>query len=50
MRSILSSLFLAGAASAHTIFQQIGINGAMQARYDFMRLPTYDGVSAFFFF
>lgn len=49
MKSILSCLFLAGAASAHTIFQQIGINGVMQARYDFMRLPNYDGVSVFFF-
>lgn len=47
MRSIIASLVLAGAASAHTIFQQIGINGVMQTRRDFMRLPTYDGVSFF---
>lgn len=45
MKSIIASLVLAGAASAHTIFQQIGINGVMQTRLDYMRLPTYDGVS-----
>lgn len=43
MRSFISAVLFAGAASAHTIFQQIGINGVMQTRYDFMRLPTYDG-------
>ena len=46
MQSYLTLLALALAAStasAHTIFQQIGINGAMQARHDFMRLPHYDG-------
>ncbi|KAH8145212.1 uncharacterized protein LAJ45_10773 [Morchella importuna] len=43
MRSFITAVLFAGAASAHTIFQQIGINGVMQTRYDFMRLPTYDG-------
>lgn len=50
MRSIIASLVLAGAASAHTIFQQIGINGVMQTRHDYMRLPTYDGVRFIFLF
>lgn len=34
---------MAGSVNAHTIFQQIGVNGVMEARHDFMRLPTYDG-------
>ncbi|KAI5853761.1 glycoside hydrolase [Tricharina praecox] len=41
--SILSVLLAATAASAHTIFQQIGINGVMQTRHQYMRLPSYDG-------
>ncbi|KAL7268808.1 hypothetical protein RUND412_008556 [Rhizina undulata] len=43
MKSFFLCLLLAGYASAHTIFQEIGINGVMQTRYDYMRLPSYDG-------
>ncbi|TGZ76294.1 glycoside hydrolase family 61 protein [Ascodesmis nigricans] len=28
---------------SHTIFQQIGINGQMAERHNYMRLPNYDG-------
>ena len=41
--TLLAAALVAGTASAHTIFQQIGINGVMAARHDFMRLPHYDG-------
>jgi hypothetical protein len=34
---------MAVSASAHTIFQQIGVNGVMEERYNYMRLPHYDG-------
>lgn len=44
--SVLSGLLMAGSATAHTIFQQIGINGQMEARHNYMRLPEYDGVSS----
>jgi len=41
--TFLATALMAGSVQAHTIFQQIGVNGAMEARYDFMRLPSYDG-------
>ncbi|RPA82718.1 hypothetical protein BJ508DRAFT_413889 [Ascobolus immersus RN42] len=28
---------------AHTIFMQIGINGVMEPKWDYLRLPEYDG-------
>ncbi|KAI5793034.1 glycoside hydrolase [Geopyxis carbonaria] len=43
MQYLTALLLAAAGASAHTIFQQIGINGQMAARHDFMRLPEYDG-------
>ncbi|KAA8909864.1 glycoside hydrolase [Sphaerosporella brunnea] len=43
MKCVSLLLSLAAAVPAHTIFQEIGINGVMQARYDYMRLPSYDG-------
>jgi len=45
MKSVaaLSSFALVATAAGHTIFQQIGINGAQQTRLDFMRVPSYDG-------
>jgi len=33
----------AATAAGHTIFQQIGINGAQQTRLNYMRVPSYDG-------
>ncbi|KAF2455911.1 glycoside hydrolase [Lineolata rhizophorae] len=43
MKTNAFALLFAGAASAHTIFQRVGVNGAMEERYKYMRLPTYDG-------
>lgn len=43
MRSFLPLLTLLTSATAHTIFMQIGINGVMQEKYKYLRLPTYDG-------
>jgi hypothetical protein len=44
MKFSVSALLFASVASAHTIFQQIYINGVAQTRHNFMRLPEYDGV------
>ncbi|KAG9100441.1 hypothetical protein FS749_015308 [Ceratobasidium sp. UAMH 11750] len=33
----------AGCASAHTIFQEIFVNGVSQGNHNCMRLPSYDG-------
>lgn len=41
--TFLAAAIMAGSVNAHTIFQQIGVNGVMEARYDYMRLPHYDG-------
>ncbi|KAJ1303822.1 hypothetical protein OPQ81_008244 [Rhizoctonia solani] len=34
---------VAGCASAHTIFQEIFVNGVSQGNHNCMRLPSYDG-------
>lgn len=46
MKLLLAILSTALAVRAHTIFQQIGINGQMAERHNYMRLPEYDGVSS----
>ncbi|KAJ3032690.1 hypothetical protein HDV00_007210 [Rhizophlyctis rosea] len=47
MKTVLASLLLAGAASAHTIFSELAVNGVWQGNYktstNGIRLPTYDG-------
>jgi hypothetical protein len=43
--SLLSVLLAASAASAHTIFQQIGINGAMQTRLSPSAFPRLSSLN-----
>lgn len=46
--SICSLAILAGAVSAHTIFQEVYVNGVDQGHLQGIRYPSYDGVSAIF--
>lgn len=50
MKLLFAILSTALAVRAHTIFQQIGINGQMAERHNYMRLPEYDGVSSLIVF
>ncbi|KAH7054230.1 glycoside hydrolase [Macrophomina phaseolina] len=43
MRSILSTCALVAAASAHTIFQELYVNGVSQGHTTGIRVPEYDG-------
>ncbi|GME25965.1 Glycoside hydrolase family 61 [Neofusicoccum parvum] len=43
MRSILSISALVAAASAHTIFQELWVNGVSQGHTTGIRVPNYDG-------
>ncbi|KAL1619644.1 hypothetical protein SLS54_006581 [Diplodia seriata] len=43
MRSILSTCALVAAASAHTIFQELYVNGVSQGHTTGIRVPNYDG-------
>jgi len=43
MRSLLALVALAASVSAHTIFQELYINGASNGLGYGLRLPTYDG-------
>ncbi|KAJ3057466.1 hypothetical protein HK097_006394 [Rhizophlyctis rosea] len=47
MKAIFPTLLLAGAASAHTIFSEVAVNGVWQGKYtsatNGLRLPSYDG-------
>jgi hypothetical protein len=44
MRSIFLTLALVASASAHTIFQQLYVNGVSPGHQVGIRVPTYDGV------
>lgn len=37
-------VWLAGAVSAHTIFQELYVNGVSQGHLQGIRMPDYDGV------
>ena len=41
---LLSIILLVGSASAHTIFQQLWVNGVGQGYNNGIRVPDYDGV------
>lgn len=43
--SLLSVALLSGVASAHTIFQELWVNGVDQGVLTGIRVPDYDGVS-----
>ncbi|PVI04323.1 lytic polysaccharide monooxygenase [Periconia macrospinosa] len=43
MKSTLSALALLASASAHTIFQELWVNGVAQGHTKGIRVPTYDG-------
>lgn len=46
--SLCSLAVLAGAASAHTIFQEVYVNGVDQGHLNGIRYPNYDGVRTIF--
>lgn len=43
MRSILTTCALVASASAHTIFQELYVNGVSQGHTTGIRVPNYDG-------
>lgn len=47
MRSILSTCALVATASAHTIFQELYVNGVSQGHTTGIRVPSYDGYKFF---